>query len=106
MEKTKKISELIKSNGRLAGLDVRTKHRSRVLDEVRGALPSRLAQAVVSAGVEEGRLTIGVAGSVWASRIRYASEATRMILSEKLGTQLLTVRIRVVPPPAGTRQSA
>jgi hypothetical protein len=98
MEKTRKISDLLKSSRRLAGLDARSKHRSKVLDEVRAALPGRLAQAVVSAGVEEGRLTIGVAGSVWASRIRYASEATRVIVSEKLGTQLLTVRIRVVPP--------
>ena len=98
MEKTKKISELLKSNRRLAGLDVRAKQRSRVLDEVRAALPSRLAKAVVSAGVEEGRLTIGVTGSVWAARIRYASDTTRTVLSEKLGTQLQTVRIRVVPP--------
>jgi hypothetical protein len=98
MEKTKKISDLLKTNGRLAGLDARSKQRSKVLDEVRAALPSRLAQAVVSAGVEESRLTLGVVGSVWASRIRYSSEATRMTLNEKLGLQLLTVRIRVVPP--------
>jgi hypothetical protein len=97
MENTKKLSDLLKSNGRLAGLNARSKHRSKVLDEVRAALPSRLAQAVVSAGVEEGRLTIGVVGSVWASRIRYASEATRVTLNEKLGIQLLSVRIRVVP---------
>ena len=97
MENTKKISDLLKTSGRLAGLQARSKIRSKELDEVRAALPSRLAQAVVSAGVEEGRLTIGVVGSVWASRIRYASEATRVILNEKLGMQLLTVRIRVVP---------
>jgi hypothetical protein len=97
MENSKKISDLLKTSGRLAGLQARSRNRSKVLDEVRAALPSRLAQAVVSAGVEEGRLTIGVAGSVWASRIRYASEATRVTLNEKLGMQLLTVRIRVVP---------
>ena len=97
MENTKKISDLLKTNGRLAGLNARSKHRSMVLDEVRAALPSRLAQAVVSAGIEEGRLTIGVVGSVWASRIRYASEATRVTLNEKLGMGLLTVRVRVVP---------
>jgi Dna[CI] antecedent, DciA len=102
MEKTKTISELLKASGRLVRLDQRVRERSRVLDEVRALLPSRLAQAVVSAGVEEGRLTIGVVGSVWASRIRYFSEATRLTLSEKLGRRLLVVRVRVVPTPRAT----
>jgi hypothetical protein len=101
MGKTKNISELLKSGRRLLQLDARVRERSLVLDEVRASLPRRLAEAVVSAGVEEGRLTIGVAGSVWASRIRYFSEATRLALSEKLGTQLLVVRVRVVPTPLG-----
>jgi len=99
MEKTKRISELLKSEGRFLRLDAKLRQRSRVLDEVRTALPGRLAQAVVSAGVEDGHLTIGVVGSVWASRIRYCSESTRLSVSEKLGTVLLTVRIRVVPTP-------
>jgi hypothetical protein len=102
MEKTKSISELLRARGRLVGLDQRVRERSRVLDEVRASLPARLAQAVVSAGVEEGRLTIGVVGSVWASRIRYLSEATRLTLSEKLGTRLLAVRVRVVPSGQGS----
>jgi hypothetical protein len=97
MEKTKKISELLNTGGRLMGLEARSRQRSKVVEEVRAALPCRLAQAVVSAGVEEGRLTIGVAGSVWASRIRYCSEATRTALIDKLGIQVLTVRVRVVP---------
>jgi hypothetical protein len=98
MEKTKSINELLKGSGRLMGLDARTRQRSKVLDQVRAALPSRLAQAVVSAGVEEGRLTIGVVGSVWASRIRYFCEPTRLKVSEMLGVQLRIVRVRVVPP--------
>jgi hypothetical protein len=96
MEKTKSISELLKG-GRLMGLDTRARQRSKVLEQVRAALPSRLAQAVVSAGVEDGRLTIGVVGSVWASRIRYFCEPTRLKVSEMLGVQLLVVRVRVVP---------
>ncbi len=82
-------------------LDQRVRERSLILEEVRASLPDRLAETVVSAGVEEGRLTIGVTGSVWASRIRYFSEATRLALSEKLGTQLRMVRVRVVPAPPG-----
>jgi len=101
MVKTRNISELLKSSGRLLRLDQRLRERSLILDEVRALLPGRLAETVVSAGVEEGRLTIGVAGSVWASRIRYFSEATRLALSEKLGTRLLAVRVRVVPAPLG-----
>jgi Dna[CI] antecedent, DciA len=102
MEKTKRISELLKIGGHLAGLNARSRQRSEVLNEVRAALPLRLAQAVVSAGVEQGRLTIGVAGSVWASRIRYLCEPTRVKVGEVLGMELRTVRVRVVPPPIGT----
>jgi hypothetical protein len=100
MEKSKKISELLNTAGRLTGLEAKSRQRSKILAEVRAALPERLAQAVVSAGVEEGRLTIGVAGSVWAARIRYCAEATRIALNRKLETTVLTVRIRVVPPQA------
>ncbi len=97
MEKTRHISELLKSDGRLVRLDASLQQRGRVLEEVRTALPHRLAQAVVSAGVDGGRLTIGVAGSVWASRIRYCSQGSRSNLSDKLGIALTSVRIRVVP---------
>jgi Dna[CI] antecedent, DciA len=102
MEKTKSISELLKSGGRLVKLDARARQRSKVLDQVRASLPDRLAQAVVSAGVEENRLTIGVVGSVWASRIRYYCEPTRLKVSEMLGIQLLVVRVRVLPAAART----
>jgi hypothetical protein len=97
MEKTKNIRELLNHGGRLMQLDARVRQRTKVLDQVRAALPSRLAQAVISAGVEDGRLTIGVVGSVWASRIRYFCEPTRLKVSEMLGVQLLVVRVRVVP---------
>jgi len=102
MEKTKNINELLKAGVRLVRLEQRVRERAVVLDEVRASLPERLAEAVVSAGIEDGRLTIGVAGSVWASRIRYCSEITRLALSRKLGMQLLAVRVRVVPAPQGT----
>jgi hypothetical protein len=64
------------------------------------ALPDRLAQAVVSAGVEQGRLTIGVSGAVWASRLRYFTDIVRKRVSESLGIEILSVRIRVLPPSA------
>jgi hypothetical protein len=69
-----------------------------VVERVRAALPARLAQAVASAGLEQGRLTIGVVGAVWASRIRYFTEAVRKAVSESTGAEILGIRIRVVPP--------
>jgi len=74
--------------------------RSRVLDQVRAALPIRLAQAVASAGLEGGRLTIGVVGAVWATRLRYFTDALRRGVSGSSGIDILSVRIRVVPPVA------
>jgi hypothetical protein len=70
------------------------------VEQVRAALPARLAKSVASAGLEEGRLTIGVVGAVWASRLRYSTEAIRKHLAKSAGKEVLSVRIRVVPPAA------
>ena len=76
--------------------------RSQVLEQVRAALPPRLAQAVVSAGIERGQLTIGVVGGAWASRLRYLSESIRGQVGKSVGTSIRSVKVRVVPPPAST----
>ncbi len=70
------------------------------MEQVRAALPARLAQSVVSAGLEGGRLTIGVVGAVWASRLRYSTEVIRKRVAKSSGTEIVSVRIRVVPPAA------
>jgi Dna[CI] antecedent, DciA len=70
-----------------------------VLEQVRAALPARLAKAVVSAGIEQGRLTIGVVGAVWASRLRYLTESVRTRVGGSLGITVLGVKVKVVPPP-------
>jgi hypothetical protein len=69
-----------------------------VLEQVRAALPPQLAAAVASAGIEQGRLTIGVLGAVWASRLRYLTESVRKQVSGSTGTTIVSVRVRVVPP--------
>jgi hypothetical protein len=71
-----------------------------VVEQVRAALPPRLALAVASAGLERGRLTIGVRGAQWASRIRYSTDAVRKEVGIRLGVPILGVRIRVLPPAA------
>ena len=71
-----------------------------VIEQVRAALPARLALAVASAGIDQGRLTIGVVGAVWASRLRYLTESLRKRVGSASGTVILSVKIRVVPPPA------
>ena len=68
------------------------------MEQVRAALPARLAQAVVSAGIDQNRLTIGVTGSVWASRIRYFTVTVRKAVASSLAVEISVVRIRVVPP--------
>src|SRR6266404_2508215 len=100
MQNPRSVSDLMSRTGnKLSALKVRSQERSLVLDQVRAALPARLAQAVVSAGIEQGRLTIGVAGAVWASRLRYLTESVRKGVGRS-GIPILTVRVRVVPPPA------
>jgi hypothetical protein len=100
MQNSKSLSELLARGGkRLSQLKERSAERSQVLSQVRAALPLRLAQAVVSAGVDQGRLTIGVAGAVWASRLRYSTDIMKKRVAKSAGLAILSVRIRVVPPP-------
>ena len=99
MQNSKSLSELLARGGkRLSLLKERSAERSLVLDQVRAALPVRLAQAVVSAGIDEGRLTIGVVGAVWASRLRYSTDTLLKRVAKSSGLEILAVRIRVVPP--------
>ena len=69
------------------------------MDQVRACLPARLAAAVVSAGIEQGKMTIGVVGAVWASRLRYLTESIRKQVAKSTGNAILTVKVRVVVPP-------
>ncbi len=71
-----------------------------MVEQVRAALPARLAQAVTSAGIDHDRLTIGVVGAVWASRIRYFTDPIRKSLAAALALEVSAVRIRVVQPIA------
>jgi hypothetical protein len=98
MTKTKTINELLRGTKKLSQLTQRANQRAKVLVEVRSALPERLAESVVSAGLEEGRLSVGVAGAVWASRVRYHLPAVRARLQTALGLDVISVRMRVVPP--------
>jgi hypothetical protein len=99
MQNSKSLSELLARGGnRLSELKNRSADRSAILEQVRAALPVKLAQAVASAGLEQGRLTLGVVGAHWASRLRYATELVRKRVAKASGLDICAVRIRVVPP--------
>jgi hypothetical protein len=101
MQNSKSLSELLARGGkRLSLLKERSAERSQIVECVRSALPARLAQSVASAGLDGDRLTVGVVGAVWASRLRYSTEAIRKRVAKSIGKDILTVRIRVVPPAA------
>jgi hypothetical protein len=98
MQNSKSLSELLSRGGkRLSLLKDKSAERAQIVEQVRAALPARLAQSVASAGLEGGRLTVGVVGAVWASRLRYSTEAIRKRVAKSIGKDILTVRIRVVP---------
>jgi hypothetical protein len=99
MQNPRSVSDLLSRPGnKLTALKNRSKERSRVVEHVRAALPPRLAQAVISAGIDQNRLTIGVAGSVWASRIRYFTVTVQKAVASSLAVEISGVRIRVVQP--------
>jgi hypothetical protein len=99
MQNPRRVSDLLSRTGnKLTALKARSAARSTVVEQVRAALPTRLAAAVMSSGIEQGRLTIGVAGAVWASRLRYLTESVRKRVAGSLGIPIQSVRVRVVPP--------
>ena len=98
MQNSKSVSELLARGGkRLSLLKDRAAERAQIVEQVRAALPARLASSVASAGLEASRLTVGVVGAVWASRLRYATEIIRKRVAKSSGKDILTVKIRVIP---------
>src|SRR5258708_28085927 len=101
MQNSKSLSELLARGGkRLSLLKERSAERSQIVECVRSALPARLAQSVASAGLDGGPLTVGVVGAVWASRLRYSTEAIRTRVAKSFGKDILTARIPLFPPVA------
>jgi hypothetical protein len=99
VKKSLSINELLEA-GRLKGLQTRSRERRDVLTQVRAALPSELKKTVLTAGIEEGCLTVGVSAGAWASRLRYRSQALRESVAQALGREILSVRIKVVQLPS------
>jgi hypothetical protein len=97
MQKSKTVSELFTgSNSKLTALKERSDARLRVLEYVQAALPARAAKAVVSAGIERGRLNVGVSSAAWATRLRYLSDSVTKRVAESTGVEISSVRVRVV----------
>ena len=102
MQNPRSVSDLLSRVGnKLSALKSRSRDRTLVLEQVRAALPARLAMTVVSAGIDSGRLTIGVAGAVWAARLRYFTTTLRKQVAIGQGVEIFSVRIRVVPSNHG-----
>ena len=102
MQNPRSVRDLLSRPGnKVTALKTRSRERTLVVEQVRAALPGRLALAVASAGIEQGRLTIGVVGAVWASRLRYVTDSVRKQVAESMGIAVVSVRVRVVPPGSG-----
>ena len=98
MQNPRSVSDLLSRTGnKVNALKKRAMARARIADQVRAALPEGLAHAVAGAEIERGRLTIGVTGAVWASRLRYCADDLRKRVGTATGTDIQRVRIRVVP---------
>src|SRR5712664_321800 len=93
MQNLRSVSDLVSRTGnKLTALKTRAQERTLVVERVRATLPDRLALAVASAGIEQGRLTIGVVGAVWASRLRYLTESVRKRVVASGGVAVVSVR--------------
>lgn len=103
MQYPKAISELLQlRHKRPDDLATCLAERVRILAGVKAQLPGALAEQVVTAGLEGGRLSLGVTSGAWASRLRYAIGEARDGIGASCGVAIDEVRIRVVrsrPPP-------
>jgi hypothetical protein len=103
MQKPKLLSELLEGHGKqLRALNAALRDRQAVLEAVRRALPPKLGAAVVSAGIDHGRLSIGVASAAWATRLRYVTAELRSEVGKAMEVDITGIRIRIVPPSAKT----
>jgi len=101
VHKPKSINELLKVGGRrLSDLKAKSQQRSLALEHVCAALPPKLAENVVSAGVQDGRLTVGVASAAWAARLRYVTDVLKTRVNDSMGIEIHSIRIKVVPTRA------
>ena len=97
MQNPRVVSELLQlHNNKLKRLSDQLTRRSTVLDVVQRNLPPKLAAQVQSAGLEQGRLTLGVRGGAWASRLRYVTGNLRAAVGDALQTEVISVRLSVV----------
>lgn len=106
MEKISTINSLLKGSPGLARLSAKLAERERVKQAVCAALAPPLAAAIASAGLQDGKLTLGVVGAGWASRLRYVTESLRTQVSSALAQPVDRVRIRVVPPKEAAQRTA
>jgi len=99
MQKPKSVSELISGTSKaLRDLRTRLDARSELLLKVRSSLPARLIDHVVSAGLENGCLTVGTISAAWASRLRYVKSELQAQLNEVHALNVTAVKIKVVNP--------
>jgi hypothetical protein len=98
MQKFKPLSELLQIPDKALGtLSARLRDRADMLAAVQQVLPARLAAEVLSAGLEQGRLTVGVSSAAWAARLRYCTNDLRKTVGISTRTTILSVRLRVLP---------
>lgn len=99
LQKPRSIKELLGTAGkRLSNLAAQAAVRTATRAQVCDALPPEFAAAVVSAGLKDGQLTVGVNGGQWATRLRYMTDTLRQHVGAAAGVEIQGVRIRVVPP--------
>lgn len=103
MQNPRVVSELQLHGKKLRELTQRLSERATILALVRCNLPPKLAPRVHTAGLENGRLTLGVNGAAWASRLRYVTADLRRAVGNSVGVEIVSVRIRVLPPAATRR---
>jgi hypothetical protein len=102
VQKSKSVSELIGGTSKLLReLRERLDARSELLLQVRATLPQRLIDHVVSAGLDDGCLTLGTISAAWASRLRYVKNDVLTALNEVHDLKVATIKIRVTNPRPG-----
>ena len=86
----------MQGGGWLQQLRAHAVERQQWRDWLRAALPEELAAAIVAAQLKGGVLTVQVASSGWASRLRFALPALAARLQAQT-PEIVTIKVRVAP---------
>ncbi len=99
MPNPRQLSEVLKSGARLRHISQRARAAVALREQVRTALPPRLAAHITGATQRRQELVLAVDSPAYCARLRFESPRLRAALAQATGLEFARISVRVQPPP-------